>query len=449
MKVEPRTLKGFRDFLPKEARKRQYVIDTLKRVFESYGFEPLETPALEYEDILLGKYGDEGDKLLYNFIDKGDRKVALRYDQTVPLARVVSQYMNSLPMPFKRYQMQNVWRAENTQKGRFREFLQCDADIVGIKSRTADVEIISVALDGLMALGFDKPKLKLNDRRVYDLLVKAVASLNKNQKLIDDLSKFNQTVNELAMSVDKLNKIGEENVLFNIQNNAFLKENLFTQNLADLKLLTDFLSLKEVTNPNRLSELLSPYLNDEDKSTLSLIVELIETVQTNSVIFSPTLARGLDYYTELIFEVEIDGYSGGSVAGGGRYDNLVSTFSNLPLPAAGFAFGFDRLMEAMDLLNKFPEEFITTKVLITIPNSELALVAFTTAQSLRIKKINTEVYLDEEASMEKQFKYAEKKGIPNVVVPLNENEVELRTKNEDGSINKETLTLEQLIEKLQ
>ena len=236
MKVEPRTLKGFRDFLPKEARNSPYVIDTLKKVFESYGFEPLETPALEYEDILLGKYGDEGDKLLYNFIDKGDRKVALRYDQTVPLARVVSQYMNSLPMPFKRYQMQNVWRAENTQKGRFREFLQCDADIVGIKSRTADVEIISVALDGLMALGFDKPKLKLNDRRVYDLLVKAVASLNKNQKLIDDLSKFNQTVNELAMTIDKLSKIGEQNVLLSIQNNELLKENLFNQKLADLKL---------------------------------------------------------------------------------------------------------------------------------------------------------------------------------------------------------------------
>jgi len=132
--IRPQTLKGFRDFLPSEARKRQYAIDILKKVFESYGFEPLETPALEYEEVLLGKYGDEGDKLMYRFTDRGDRKVALRYDQTVPLARVVAQYQNELPMPFKRYQIQNVWRADNTQKGRFREFMQCDIDTVGTNS---------------------------------------------------------------------------------------------------------------------------------------------------------------------------------------------------------------------------------------------------------------------------------------------------------------------------
>ena len=147
--IQPKTLKGFRDFLPEQAKKRTYVLNILKKVFESYGFEPLETPALEYEEILLGKYGDEGDKLMYRFIDNGKRKVAMRYDQTVPLARVVTQYQNDLPLPFKRYQMQNVYRAENTQKGRYREFLQVDLDIVGIYSPLADAETIAACVDCL------------------------------------------------------------------------------------------------------------------------------------------------------------------------------------------------------------------------------------------------------------------------------------------------------------
>src|SRR3989338_7297780 len=154
--VKPQTLKGFRDFLPEVARKRQFAINTLKKVFESYGFEPLETPSLEYEEVLMGKYGEEGDKLMYRFEDNGKRKVALRYDQTVPLARVVAEYQNELPMPFKRYQISNVWRAENTQKGRFREFLQCDIDTVGIESPLADAEIIACVLETLWRLRFKK-----------------------------------------------------------------------------------------------------------------------------------------------------------------------------------------------------------------------------------------------------------------------------------------------------
>ena len=155
-KIKAQTLKGFRDFLPGVARKRQYVIEKLKKVFESFGFEPLETPALEYEEILLGKYGTEGDKLMYRFTDNGGRKVALRYDQTVPLARVVAEYQNQLPMPFKRYQIQPVWRAENTQKGRFREFMQCDIDTVGTNSPLSDAEIITAVNVCLKALGFKK-----------------------------------------------------------------------------------------------------------------------------------------------------------------------------------------------------------------------------------------------------------------------------------------------------
>src|SRR3990167_7254976 len=164
------TLKGFRDFLPNEARKRQYVIDVLKKTFESYGFEPLETPALEYEEVLAGKYGEEGQKLMYKFKDAGGRDVAMRYDQTVPLARVVAQYANDIPLPFKMYQIQNVYRAENTQRGRYREFLQLDIDTVGSSSLLTDAEIISLAIRGYEALGFKNFKVKINDRSSFSNL---------------------------------------------------------------------------------------------------------------------------------------------------------------------------------------------------------------------------------------------------------------------------------------
>jgi len=392
-KVEPRTLKGFRDFLPKEARKRQYVIDTLKKVFESYGFEPLETPSLEYEDILLGKYGDEGDKLMYRFEDNGQRRVALRYDQTVPLARVAAQYQNDLPQPFKRYQIQNVWRAENTQKGRFREFLQCDIDTIGEKSVGCDAEILIIVDSCLKKLGFENFKIIINDR-----------------------SNFEGIDPSAIATIDKLKKIGPEGV----------KEELRQKGLDD--------NLLEQIQSKKPTEWIQILLNNK------------ETISSN-LEYEPTLARGLDYYTGIIIEVEIEGFDAGSVGGGGRYDNLIGMFSSNDMPAVGFAFGFDRLMEAMEEKNLFPQ-LTTTKVLVTVPSSEIEDVVWNIGILLRSKDINTETYLNA-IPMEKQFRYAEKKNIPYVVVPLNENEVELRTKNEDGSINKQTLTLEQLIEKLQ
>jgi len=393
MKIEPRTLKGFRDFLPKEARKRQYVIDTLKKVFESYGFEPLETPSLEYEDILLGKYGDEGDKLMYRFEDNGQRRVALRYDQTVPLARVVAQYQNDLPLPFKRYQIQNVWRAENTQKGRFREFLQCDIDTIGEKSVGCDAEIMIIVDSCLRKLGFENFKIIINDRANFEGIDPSAIA-----------------------TIDKLKKIGPEGV----------KEELRQKGLDE--------SLFEQVQSKQPTEWIQTLLNNKE-------------VISDNLVYEPTLARGLDYYTGVIIEVEIEGFDAGSVGGGGRYDDLIGMFENNSLPAVGFAFGFDRLMEAMEEKNLFPP-LITTKVLVTVPSSEIEDIVWNIGILLRSKDINTETYLNA-VPMDKQYRYAEKKEIPYVVVPLNENEVELRTKNEDGSINKETLTLEQLIEKLQ
>jgi histidyl-tRNA synthetase len=365
--INPQTLKGFRDFLPIQAKKRQYVIETLKKVFESYGFEPLETPALEYEEILMGKYGEEGDKLMYRFEDNGKRKVALRYDQTVPLARVVAQYQNELPMPFKRYQIQNVWRADNTQKGRFREFLQCDADIVGTTSSLSDVEIIMVAAKSLEKLGFKNFKIRVGDRKLFE----GVSA-------------------EAIIIIDKLKKIGEEKVM------------------AELK--------KKGLDEKILSKIKASKPSSEVENILR---------KTDKAYFDPTLARGLNYYTGLIFEIEIEGYSAGSVCGGGRYGNLIGMFAGRQIPAVGFAFGFDRLMEAMEELKLFPTDLNTTKVLVTVFNEELKNKSLEVAKMLREKNINTEIYLDD-VKMEKQLKYADKKQIPYAVI-IGPNEVKNNT----------------------
>lgn len=367
--VKVQTLKGFRDFLPKEAKKRQYVIDILKQVFESYGFEPLETPALEYEEVLLGKYGEEGDKLIYRFTDNGGRKVALRYDQTVPLARVVAQYQNELPMPFKRYQIQLVWRAENTQKGRFREFLQCDIDTVGMNSVYADGEVITVAAKSLEALGFKSFKIILNDRSIFENVPK-----------------------DITVAIDKLKKIGKERVVLELTKKGLAKD--------------------EVTSI--LSSIEGKEQTDRIKNIVASLAEL--GVAPEKVAFSPILARGLDYYTSTIFEIEIEGYSAGSVCGGGRYDNLIGMFAGKDIPAVGFAFGFDRLMEAMEELKLFPQDLQTTKVLVTVFSSELKKQSLDCSMSLRSSGVSTELYLDENASLEKQLKYADQKGILYAVI---------------------------------
>lgn len=384
--VEPKTLKGFRDFLPKEAKKRQYAIDTLKKVFESYGFEPLETPALEYEEVLLGKYGEEGDKLMYRFVDNGGRRVALRYDQTVPLSRVVAQYsprggagQNELSMPFKRYQIQPVWRAENTQKGRFREFLQCDVDIVGTTSPLSDAEVIAVATNALKTLGFKDYKVLINDRNNFSYFQE---SMNLSQ----------EQVMAVIRAIDKLKKIGRDGVINELKEKGFSYDQAATviDSISNIKPTEYILEIMQNLKKMGIKE---------------------ERIQ-----FYPTLARGLDYYTDLIFEIEIEGYTAGSVCGGGRYDKLIAMFSDKDIPAVGFAFGFDRLIEAMDALKLFPDNLETTKVLVTIFSKELKEKSIEISSRLRSNNINTEIYLDENAKLEKQLKYADQKGIPYVVV---------------------------------
>ncbi len=403
--MQVQTLKGFRDFLGAEARKRKYVMDTFKRVFESYGFEPLETPVMEYEEILMGKYGEEGDKLMYRFEDNGQRRVALRYDQTVPSSRFVAQYLNTLPMPFKRYQMQNVYRAENTQKGRYREFLQCDIDIFGIDSALADTEIILTMIASYKALGFKNFKILLNDR-----------------------SNFEGLTTETIIVIDKLKKIGEDGVCQEMVDKGITKTKEEAYNLLQ--------SVVEKKLTERLTEVFA-------------LLEK-EGIDKETIVFSPTLARGLDYYTGMIIEIESPDYPVGSLAGGGRFNNLIGMFANKQIPAVGIAVGFDRTMEAMEALDLFPKNLseASAKVLVTIFNKELEKKSLEISSRLRSNNINTEVYLSD-SKMEKQLKYADQKGIPYVVIigpeELDKNVVTLKDlKNR----TQEQMTLENVIKKL-
>ena len=387
------TLKGFRDFLPEEARKRQYALSILKKVFLSYGFEPLETPTLEYEEILTGKYGDEGEKLMYKFEDLGGRRVAMRYDQTVPLARVIAQYANDIPLPFKRYQIQNVWRAENTQRGRYREFLQVDIDTVGSPSLLADAEIISLAIRGYEALGFKNFKVKINDRSSFSNLFS------------DEEGKV------IARAIDKIEKVGEEKVLDELSTVMGMK--------AANNVLQKINSQKKTESFFKVVSYISKFGINED---------YLE--------FDPKLARGLDYYTGLIFEVKSDDYPAGSLGGGGRYDDLIGIFAGQKIQAVGFSFGFDRIIEAMDEQKLFEgKDLGGTRVLITNTSTRSAEVA----DELRNKGINTELYVDDK-ELDKQLRYADKKGIPYVLI-VEENKLELKNMKTG---EKEEVTLDEI-----
>jgi histidyl-tRNA synthetase len=396
--------KGFRDFLPQKSLQRNFLIEKLKTLFERFGFDPLETPTLEYAEVLLGKYGEEADKLIYIFEDRGGRKLGLRYDQTVPLARVVSQYQN-LPKPFKRYQIQSVFRAENPQKGRFREFIQADIDIVGEESLLAEAEIIVVSLKIFKELGFKKIKIFINDRKNFENLDKKVIS-----------------------AIDKLEKVGEEKVIEEIA-----KE-------------------KTISN-DEAKAILNQIKNKKPNETILKLFSLLKTYdlkEEEDFVFKPTLARGLDYYTGIIFEAVDDNYKGGSLGGGGRYDNLIGIFLENSIPACGFAFGFDRLLEAGNELNLFPKKSTATKVLVTIFSKDFIEKSIKVATVLREKNINTELFLNPEKKLDKQLKYADKKGIPYVLILGEEEAKKNVVKLKDLKTGKQQeVTLEQLIKILQ
>lgn len=366
--IEPRTLPGFRDFLPADALARNFVIAKMKKVFEQFGYDPLETPAMEYAETLLGKYGNEADKLLYSFKDRGQREVGLRYDQTVPLARVVASYP-TLPKPFKRYQIQPVWRAEKPQSGRYREFLQCDIDIVGTASSLADAEIISCAIDVCQELGFKDVQMRINDRAVFDQI---------------------GLTPETIIILDKMEKIGKDGV----------RKELAAKKVKGVDKI--FSAIDGSLKTARLEEIFSALISSGLR-------------EGQDFIFDPYLARGLEYYTSTVFELKAN-YKAGSLAGGGRYDNLIGSFTGTATPATGLAFGFDRIFEAMRQNNLLPETKTATYALVTVFSPKLLKLSARIAAFLRDAGVNTELYLDTTTKLDRQLKYADKKGIPFAII---------------------------------
>jgi len=411
MKQIYQTLKGFRDFLPADKRARDYVENKIKESFQLFGFEPLETPTLEYAELLTGKYGDEADKLLYTFTDRGERKVGLRYDQTVPTARVLAQYQDQLGKGFRRYQIQPVFRADKPQKGRYREFAQCDADIFGSTDSISDAEILAVYYNIYQNLGLTDLVLRVNDRQTLFSTLESFAT--------DDVS-----VSSIIQSIDKLDKKSTEDV---------------TQELVAKGLQEDSASqaLVAINSANK---------SDNLQSIIDSAVQL--GVPENSLEFTPTLARGLDYYTGMIFEGILPGQSG-SVGGGGRYDQLIESLGGPSTPAVGFGLGFDRTVQAALDQGLVPTDDNITRALVTIFSPDLQGQALKVARELRSAGINTEVYPDSTDKLGKQLKYANKKNIPFVLV-IGEDEVRDNTvtlKNMETT-KQSTLSLDQAIQEL-
>lgn len=366
--MKTQTLKGFRDFFPEDALARKQLIDKLVQTFERWGYDPIETPTLEPLEIFEGQIGED-EKLFYKFKDPGGRDVALRYDQTVPTCRFVGQYAGQLTFPFKRYQIQPVFRAENPQRGRYREFFQCDADIFGVDSPLADAETIALSLDIYRQLGFPKAVVLVNDR-----------SLIKNIPY------------EAIVAIDKLKKIGTNGVIA-----AMIQKGIAKPQAQ--KYLETVRSLK----PNKTLKTIFAYLENAgfDKSWY---------------VFEPTLARSFSYSTGPIWEAEIPGFGAGSVLGGERFDKLVEKITGKPIPGTGFGLGFDRTLEAAKQFGLVPETRTKTSVLVTTFNPELAERSAKISNHLRESQTNTELYPNEQDKLEKQLKYANQKGIPYVAI---------------------------------
>lgn len=422
MKITPSLPKGTRDFGPNELRKRNYIFGVIKSVFEKYGFQPIETPAMEKLETLEGKYGDEGDKLLFRILNSGDflkdvrskmldvsgeelnsfltskisnllSEKGLRYDLTIPFARYVVQHQNEITFPFKRYQIQPVWRADRPQKGRYREFYQCDADVIGSDSLRNEVELILIYDEVFRKLGLDV-KIKFNNRK---LLVGIAEKNNIEEKLT-----------AFTIALDKLDKIGE----------AAVKEELHKQSITT-EALDVIIQLKNFKK-NELFPFLENYFTDSEngkKGTEEIKYILAQVDACASLEFDPTLARGLDYYTGTIFEVKANNVQMGSIGGGGRYDNLTGVFGLQGVSGVGISFGVERIYDVMDELKLFDNLNLsanTTRALFINFGGEAETKAFQYLQQLRANDIPAEIFPSAE-KMKKQIGYADKKGIPYAI----------------------------------
>ena len=422
MAQKPSVPKGTRDFSPIEVAKRTYIIDIIKEQFKLFGFQPIETPSFENSDTLMGKYGEEGDRLIFKILNSGDylskvdealysskestkitskiSEKALRYDLTVPFARYVVQHQNEIDFPFKRYQIQAVWRADRPQKGRFREFYQCDADVVGSTSLWQEVEFIRLYDRVFNKIGLEGVTIKMNNRKILSGIAEVIGA---SDKLID-----------FTVALDKLDKIGEEGV----------KKEMVSKGISDdaIKKVQPLFSFIGTTSQkiNKLKDLLTPSIEGlKGVEELEFIINAIEEIpmQTASLDLDVTLARGLNYYTGAIFEVSApSGVKMGSIGGGGRYDDLTGVFGLKNVSGVGISFGLDRIYLVAEELGLFPETVSKSIQALFINFGEKeALYSLKTIQILRDNGITVELYPDS-AKMNKQMKYANKRKIPFVIL---------------------------------
>ena len=421
MASKPSIPKGTRDFSPIEVSKRNYIISIMRNHFEKYGYQPIETPSFENSDTLMGKYGEEGDRLIFKILNSGDyldkvsseelqtinykqltgkiSEKALRYDLTVPFARYVVQHQNEIEFPFKRYQIQPVWRADRPQKGRFREFFQCDADVVGSTSLWQEVELVQLYDSVFAELGLNGVTIKINNRKILSGIAEVIGA---SDKLID-----------FTVALDKLDKIGEDGV-----KKEMLEKGISEGALLKVQPLFNFTGTIQ-EKIEQLSALLSA--SEEGKKGIEELRFICENVtklglQKAILDLDVTLARGLNYYTGAIFEVSAPKeVAMGSIGGGGRYDDLTGIFGLKNMSGVGISFGLDRIYLVLEELNLFPPTVTTsTKVMFLNFGDVQAFEAMQAIQKLRNQNIKAELYPDA-AKMDKQFKHAEKRGIPFVV----------------------------------
>ncbi|MCG8574814.1 MAG: histidine--tRNA ligase [Flavobacteriales bacterium] len=453
MSNKPSILKGTRDFLPETMVKRNYIFDTIRTVFEKYGFLPIETPCIEKTETLLGKYGEEGDRLIFRVLNSGDsvKKAdldalgnenyarfansvsdkALRYDLTVPFARFVVQNQNDLSFPFKRYQIQPVWRADRPQKGRYREFYQCDCDAIGSDSLLYEVELIQIFDEVLSNLGLTDFTIKINNRKILTGIAEVCG---EEEKIVD-----------ITVAIDKLDKIGKVGVIKELMERGISQKaiqkidplfELGGTNAEKLDKLKDFLATSEV--------------GMKGIEELSFVLDQIDALGLDKAIldFEVTLARGLNYYTGAIFEVVANNVKIGSICGGGRYADLTSLFGLKDMSGVGISFGADRIYDVMTELNLFPEKGLQgTQYLFINFGEEEQAYSLKIAKQLRDKGFACEIY-PSSAKMKKQMKYANDRNIPYVImIGSNEMENNLVTYKNMESGEQTSCTVDEMLSK--
>ncbi len=389
--MEVNRYRGMRDFLPDLMRKKKYLISIVEEVFESFGFEPLETPAIELWSTLSGKYGTE-EKLIYKFSDRKGREIGLRYDLTVPLARVVA--MHNLPLPFKRYQIQPVWRADRPQKGRFREFYQCDIDIVGTDNPLSDAEILHVFIEALKRMGVRDFEVLLNSRDII--------------KGYGELTGFDEV--KIARYLDKIDRMGEDGVFRSMEEEGI-----------PMEVFREISSIKK----DGPSTTLLAFFEEKWGNITSIekgikeLKEIFGYLKMKKIeeffVFEPYLARGLDYYTGMVFEGRLKGVRIGSIGGGGRYDNLIGLFSGRDIPAVGGSIGLDRLITGMEELGIKLPDFMEDYVFVTVFNRRYMEIYIEICEILRKRGYKVDLYSGDK-DMRGQMGYANEKGYRWVII---------------------------------